>query len=188
MNVLSLFIALLIVELTFIMATTSLFIFNAIELPVFATLTILGLIVVILTFTLFKLFKMIILTNKILLKVKGEKVKLKEALRKPRKRYIVFQVVSEKTLSRDEVKSIIDGLIKETFGLIGSGNINAKLISYDENNMKGILRCVHSYRDAVLFALAMASVKTKDKVNIIPLKTTGTLRKAREIVKTLSID
>ena len=54
--------------------------------------------------------------------------------------------------------------------------------------MKGIIRCVHTYKDAVLFALALASVKTGDKVNIIPLKTTGTLRKAREIVKTLSID
>ena len=188
MNALKLFIAVLIVELMFIMATTSLFIFGLINLPIFAIFSVLALIMLILTFTLFKLIKMIIITNRTILKVKSEKLRLKEVLRKPRKRYIVFQIVSEKPLRLEEVKSLIDGLIKETFGLIGSGNINAKLISYDEQSMKGIIRCVHTYKDAVLFALALASIKTGDKINIIPLKTTGTLRKAREIVKTLSID
>lgn len=187
-DILKVFLALLVLEGTYVMALASLFLFGLLDIAVFGILTITSLIIIILTYAIFKLFKTLIVTNRVMLKMRKEKLFLREALRKPRKRYLVFQVISSNSMSKEDVNKLITELIKETLGFVGLGSINAKLIQFDEANMKGILRYVHAYRELILFALGYASIKTNGKIAIIPLKSTGTLRKAREIVKIVGLD
>ncbi len=188
MNVVALFLALAILEATYFLALTSLLIFGQLDILLFLVFSAIGFMFFALTYVLYRVLKLQVLILKTRIKLSSERVAVRNVLRKPRKRYVVFQVVSEKPVKKEDVEKVFHETFKELFGILGEGESNPKLVFYDEVSMRGIVRFVHIQKSKVFFTFAMVSEVSKGKLGFIPLKTTGTLRRAKEIVKTLSLD
>ncbi len=118
----------------------------------------------------------------------GVALKLKEpqALEKIgriRKRYIVFSVVSEgKPLTRKAIEEGIRRAFKELYGETILVRADPQIVYYEPSVKRGVIRVAHLYKDQMIALLG--SIKNIDdtKVLIIPVKTTGTIKKARKIL------
>ena len=188
MKIVALFIALTVLEATYFLALISLLMFGTLDIVYFIIFSAIGFMFFAITYVIYKLLKLQILIVKAGVRLSSEKLAIKNVVRKPRKRYLVFQVLTENVLSKSDVEKVFNKVFNEFFGIIGGGEANPKLVLYDEKSMRCVLRFVHTQRSKVLFALAMVSEVTDGKIGFIPLKITGTLKKAKEIVKTLELD
>ncbi len=106
-----------------------------------------------------------------------------EAIKKPgklRKRYIVFSIVSEDRFSKKEIEDSLKKKISKVYGIIGAAKADPKIVFYDPSIKKGIVRTSHKEKDLVLAVLSLIREINGKKVLIIPLKTTGTIKRARK--------
>ncbi|MCK4457967.1 MAG: hypothetical protein KAW39_09545 [Thermoplasmata archaeon] len=98
-----------------------------------------------------------------------------------RKRYIVFSVHTESELSHGDFERAAILLLREKGTL---RTVRPKLIDFDDG--AGILRCAHTGRDEAVDILNSMTNVMGTKVRVETVKTSGTLRKAREIAKGLA--
>ncbi|MEM4809023.1 MAG: Rpp14/Pop5 family protein, partial [Desulfurococcaceae archaeon] len=57
------------------------------------------------------------------------------------------------------------------------------LVFFDETSQRGIYRIVHLYLNFLIATLGLVKIIDGKKCVLIPLKTTGTLKKAHEILR-----
>jgi RNase P/RNase MRP subunit POP5 len=98
-----------------------------------------------------------------------------------RKRYIVLSVNSESTLSHDDLDRTVVSLLREKGRL---QFVRPKLIDFD--GRAGIIRCSHTGRDELVDILNSLTVVSGAAVQVKTVKTSGTLRKARAVAKSLA--
>ncbi|ABN69955.1 ribonuclease P protein subunit Rpp14 [Staphylothermus marinus F1] len=120
-------------------------------------------------------------------------IKSKEAMSKPskiRKRYIVFAILSSSDFNID--KTTIEKSIRlyweKFFGRISLVKADPQLIYFDPSIKRGVLRVAHIYKDEALAVLGIIKKINNYNCLLIPLKTTGTLKKARKIMYSLRKD
>jgi len=99
---------------------------------------------------------------------------------KPKHRYIVFEVASSRRVPRDELARKIREVATKTLGLTGLVDSGLQLIEYDESTRRGILRVRHTYKYHALAILGLVREVSGERVLLVPLATSGTLRKARK--------
>lgn len=103
-----------------------------------------------------------------------------------KERYIIFKVLSEnKKFSKEEILKGCLYAVHSFLGDKGMSDANIYLIEWDEDLDVGILKTTHKTKDDVIVALSLLSTLNETKISIIPLKTTGTIKKAKEIKKML---
>ncbi|MEW6294928.1 MAG: Rpp14/Pop5 family protein [Candidatus Diapherotrites archaeon] len=100
-----------------------------------------------------------------------------------RKRYIVFELISDKKLSGKELNFSLNKLFLQLYGEIGFSKMNLSLIKFNEENGKGILRCRHSFLEEAKAGIMFLSNKANE-IKLIPriVRVTGTARKAKELI------
>ncbi len=127
--------------------------------------------------------QMYLQTRKIfrLFKTKRFKPIIKKPL-KIRKRYIVFMILSSREFRREEVANIISKGFKEFLGINSLIQADPYLIYYDPRLKRGIIRIAHIYKDQTLAVFDYVNRYILKDAVIIPLKTTGTIKKARKIM------
>jgi RNase P/RNase MRP subunit POP5 len=103
----------------------------------------------------------------------------KEETKRKRKRYIVFRLVSEEMLPQEIIWQKIRSIISKVYGEPFLNKAMVDLVHYDEEKKAGILRVEQRYREQVIGALGL--LREKNLV-VIPVKTAGTIRKAREYI------
>lgn len=109
--------------------------------------------------------------------------KFSSAFKKPnklRKRYIVFSVISGEKLSKKEIEESIRKKIGKIYGIIGVAKTDPQVVFYDPSIKKGIIRTSHKEKELVIAALSLVREINGKKALIIPLKTTGTIKKAKK--------
>lgn len=121
-------------------------------------------------------------------KVISRKEELKELLRKPRKRYLIFRVIAEKEVDEESLRKALLTRFREVIGDLGLSQVNVKLILYEPKSGYGVLRYDHLHRDLVLLCLALIRNINGIRVSLIPYRTTGTIKRAQEILKSLTLD
>ena len=131
-----------------------------------------------------KLRNLIKAYNKIIV----QKKELKELLRKPRRRYLIFRVVAEKEVDRESLRKALLTRFRDIIGDLGLSQVNIKLILYEPKSGYGVLRYNHLHRDLVLLCLALIRNINGTRVSLIPYRTTGTIKRAQEILKSLILD
>jgi ribonuclease P/MRP protein subunit POP5 len=112
-------------------------------------------------------------------------MRIGEVQQKPakiRKRYIVFQVISKKSFDQRTVEDALRRAFRSLYGFKGLLQADPRLVYYDEKLNRGVIRIPHTYKYQTLAVLHTIREIDKDKVIILPVKTTGTIKKAREIV------
>ena len=107
---------------------------------------------------------------------------------KARFRYLVFQIISSKELGEDEVKNIVLNSIKEFAGYLGLSTSSVKFMTYDPKVRRGILRFNSRELKLIITALTITRSCRGVKVTIYPIRTTGTYKKAREIMRYIRVE
>jgi len=108
-----------------------------------------------------------------------------EPVKRLRKRYIVFAVLSEKKYSKKEVERSVRDLMRDFFGEELLVKADPQLIYFDPALQRGVIRVAHIYKDHVIAAFALIQEIDGAKCLVIPIKTTGTIKKAKRILYSL---
>lgn len=101
-----------------------------------------------------------------------------------RKRYIVFEVISEKKIRRKELLKEIWDSVYSLYGDKGASESKIKLLEFDNGTGRGILRCAHKKVEEIRAVLACISSVDEAKVGIRVIRTSGTIKAARGDAKT----
>jgi len=141
-----------------------------------------------LVISLFLLFKIKEMEKKIYVypyHAKGEPSKI-IGVRKPKKRYIITKTISREAISKEKINYHIRKAIAALYGEPFLMLSHASLIFYDEESGIGIIRTNREGIEQVIASLHIAGKEGSEKKFILaPLKTAGTLKKAREIARKL---
>ena len=103
--------------------------------------------------------------------------------RKPRRRYIVFEVISEAPIDWDALEEEVKKVITEYLGKTGRIDSGVALAYYDPDRRRGVLRVRADYRYKVLGLLGLVRRVQGRKVLIIPLAVTGSVKRAKRIIR-----
>lgn len=107
-----------------------------------------------------------------------------EILKKPRKRYVVFAISSEKCPHSRELEGLVENEAIRLMGEWFLQKASPHLVYYDEKMCIGIYRVTHLYKDDFITVLELVGRSSKDKKMVIrALRTTGTLRSARKLIE-----
>lgn len=101
-------------------------------------------------------------------------------VKKPRKRYIVFSLVGEDKIPLESINEVLKKTFIKYYGESIYGKASPRIILYDENTGRGILRVANLFVDHAIATLGLIKDIDGKKCLIIPIRTTGTLKKARE--------
>ena len=100
---------------------------------------------------------------------------------RPRRRYIVFEVIPG-GFSREDVERAIEEAAKRVLGVVGVGNMGLKLVYYSEERSRGALRVRNEWKYAALAVLGFVRRIGDARVTLVPLSVTGSIKKAKKII------
>ncbi len=103
--------------------------------------------------------------------------------RKPRRRYIVFEVISEAPINWDALEEEVKRVITEYLGKTGRVDSGVALAYYDPDRNRGVLRVRSDYRYKVLGLLGLVRRIQGRRAIIIPLAVTGSVKRAKRIIR-----
>jgi ribonuclease P/MRP protein subunit POP5 len=97
---------------------------------------------------------------------------------KEKKRYLAFEVMSEKRFSKEQVKKSVMGTLFENLGNMGVADAEIAFVEFDERAQKGILRCTATKLPEVRAAITLLSEIDLNKAFICIRAVTGSIKKA----------
>ncbi|MEB3816500.1 MAG: hypothetical protein LRS46_00955 [Desulfurococcales archaeon] len=112
-----------------------------------------------------------------------ELVRLRRKLSsKPRRRYVVFEALPG-GFREEEVREALKLSFERLSGALGIALSNVNLVYFDERTSRGILRVRSEYKSLALAALALTRNVGGRRALLVPLATTGTLKRARRLLE-----
>ncbi len=107
---------------------------------------------------------------------------LKKLKQKPKKRYIVFEVLSDCQIDGQTLWRELRETIREVLGSPGLIMSGVALIYYNPHLKRGILRVRNTYKNQVLGSLGLIRRVSNCEVLVLPISTSGTLKSAKRIL------
>ncbi|MCD6547607.1 MAG: hypothetical protein J7K22_03575 [Nanoarchaeota archaeon] len=105
-------------------------------------------------------------------------------MKKPyRKRYILFEIISDSKIKEELIEIAIKKAIKELFGEFGLSEANPKLLKEFSKGKKHVLCVDHRYVQKTKLAMAYVKEINKKKLIIKTIKVYGTLKKIKGVIK-----
>ncbi len=128
--------------------------------------------------------KVDVLTEALNSKVVKAYVKASEAKerRKLSKRYMILKVLG-KSSSMKEIQEVVEEGISKLFGNSAISLIQPRILYYNANTGKAILRFRASYKWRLIASLGLSEGLSNTLI-LVPARTTGTLKKARKYADT----
>lgn len=106
-------------------------------------------------------------------------VKAMKPSMREKKRYIAFEVLAEKPLTRDAVIREIRESMNSLIGTLGMAKAGLIFLPDWENNM-GVLRISHKYTDIAKSAIALVKQINGNNVILKSVNVSGILKKSRK--------
>ena len=103
------------------------------------------------------------------------------AVRPYRKRYILFEIISDKEINEKIIENTIFQSTKKLLGSMGTSNSKLKFMSNFWDGEKGVLRVEHTHVPKIKTSLAMIDKIGRQKVILYSKKVFGTLKKVKKI-------
>ncbi len=100
-----------------------------------------------------------------------------------RKRYLVFEVISEREIDKRELLEEIRDSIYSLYGDVGASESRIWLIDYDKKKDVGILRCAHNKVEEVRAALACIHSVNEARIGMRVIKIAGTIKGATRLIE-----
>jgi RNase P/RNase MRP subunit POP5 len=101
------------------------------------------------------------------------------------RRYIVFEVLGTEPVKFEELRDAIMGTVRRVYGELGEARLRVKLIEYDEVRRRGILRVRREFKLQALAVLGLTRDFNGRRLLLVPISTTGSLKRARALVREL---
>jgi len=101
-------------------------------------------------------------------------------------RYLIFHLHTPSNPKTENVKNTLKRHLRSFLGIYGLSRAPLKFMMYDEVNKLGIIRCPHNTVVTIRAALALLNNVDGQSASIHIAKSTGTLRKARALVKEIA--
>jgi len=101
---------------------------------------------------------------------------------KEKKRYLAFDVISEREQSFPDVSKAIWSAVCSFVGMRGAAAMGLHLFAEKYNNQQGILKVAHTHVDAINASLALVTTIHNEPVIIRSLGASGVLRKTEQYV------
>lgn len=101
---------------------------------------------------------------------------------KEKKRYLVFEIASDRKFGKEQVKRAIQAILHDSLGNMGLADAEFAFIDFDESAQKGILRCTNTKLERVRAALALLSEIDLYKAFVNIRAVTGSVKKANSRV------
>jgi ribonuclease P/MRP protein subunit POP5 len=106
---------------------------------------------------------------------------------KAKKRYVVFATICEERVSEREIEEAIRNNLVKHFGVDIYRKASPRIILYDIESGRGVIRVLHTCTNHLIATIGLVKQVGKTRCLIIPIRTTGTLKKAREYIRKLKI-
>ncbi len=100
---------------------------------------------------------------------------------RPRRRYIVFEVVPG-GVSEEELREAIISTARRVAGEAGLALSGLALILYNEETSRGVIRVRHTHKNLALAVLGLTRRVSGKRVLLVPLASTGSLKRARRLL------
>ena len=154
------------------------------------TLSIISLIVVAFLYRHYRIvnFKVTLLASALGSRAVKAYVKTVEARKErgERRRYLIIRLIHSGRLGRVELESLLLNAYGKLFGSSRSSTAGLKVMDLDERTGTAIIRFKAPRKWEVLAALGAVENLSEGKVIAVPLRVSGTLRKAKEHVRRLT--
>ncbi len=101
-----------------------------------------------------------------------------------KKRYVVYELISDSKINTKDIYLAIKNSFLKCFGFFGYGNsgiMNTKI--FNENNKRGILKVNNKYLDELKLSLAMVTNINNNDVILHTVNVSGILKKAKLFAK-----
>ncbi len=121
-------------------------------------------------------------------KVLKQKAEEKTEKKKLRKRYIVFAILTEQKIDKKSLEEAIRTHWVRFFGEKSLIKADPQLIYYDPSVKRGVIRVSHLYKDELIALMSTIKKIGEADCLLVPLKTTGTIKKARKLLYSLRKD
>jgi|SRR3989344_2784452 len=108
------------------------------------------------------------------------KIKLLPSLRE-KKRYIAFNIISEKNLSKNSVVKAVQISCRSFLGELNYGKAGINVVDNLTNSKKGIVRVNNKYIDHVKASLILIKKVDGEKVIFKNVKSSGVLNKLKGV-------
>lgn len=103
-----------------------------------------------------------------------------------RRRYVVFKINSSLKFTKREIEKALTDVVFRTIGLFGAVDSSYWLVKFYEDKQVGVIRVTNEFKDVLFACLAFLEEVNNHKVILKLIKTTGTIKKAEEIIKKLN--
>ena len=115
--------------------------------------------------------------------IKIIKIKTLSPTLREKKRYLVYEIISNKKFMFNDVKNSIDAGNIKFLGELGLAKAGIIHLEEAYNNNKGILRINNKYINEIKMSLSLIKSINNDKVIIKTLYLSGMLNKSKKISK-----
>jgi len=106
--------------------------------------------------------------------------------RRERRRYLIIRLIYSGKLGRVELESLLLNAYEKLFGSSRSSTAGLKVMDLDKRTGTAIIRFKAPRKWEVLAALGAVENLSEGKVIVVPLRVSGTLRKAKDHVRRLT--
>lgn len=100
-----------------------------------------------------------------------------------RNRYLVFKIHSEKKFKRADIVNAVQEKHLQLYGELASGIHNLWVMDWYEKKKKGIVKTTNKSPDYIRGCLTLITEIDGKKAVFEVIKTTGTLKKARNLIE-----
>lgn len=115
-------------------------------------------------------------------------IKLTKERRRLRNRYIIFRVIPLETSSKineDLLKNEVMNKFKEIFGAVNLRYAGIDIVYYDKEKLIGVFRVKHLFKLQLLAVLGLVKNISGSKIIILPIRTAGTVKKAKKYIRSI---
>ena len=98
-------------------------------------------------------------------------------------RYVAVRIISKTQITKDDLERIVQKELPSIMGQIHYSGVMPKIVFFDGFKQAAIFRCLHTGSDLLKSSLSLISSYNSEKIHLMPVYTSGTIRKAKEAMK-----
>lgn len=99
---------------------------------------------------------------------------------KEKKRYVVFEIISEKEISQDKIIEAVNRVCLDFMGILNFGKAGVLILRNQLNGNKGMIKVNNKFVDHLKASLMLLTEIDKSKVNVRVIGVSGIIKKAKE--------
>jgi len=99
---------------------------------------------------------------------------------KTKKRYLKFEIISEKPVKKEDAGKAIKAKVVEMIGTIGAANADFAVFNLNEKTQKGEIKTNNKNVDLIKACLALINIIGSQQVVVNVERTSGTLKSLRK--------